>query len=621
MTHPQQVHGVGARDDDATQTYSRRDLDAAREAARALTPKRKVNLARFEQFGERGTPAGMIASDNATSLMLSGSCGVDEAVPVVRTDHRSSRSLRATKMSAAKLERRVTCQTPTLPPADSAAFEQRMTRQMSAVLDPESPAFEQRMTRQMSAVSDPEAPAFEQRMTRQMSALSDPESPAFEQRMTRQMSALSDPESPAFEQRMTRQVSAVSDPESPAFEQRMTRQMSAASDPEAPAFEQRTTRQVSAVLDPESPAFEQRMTRQVSAVLDPESPAFEQRMTRQMPCLPSAEAQAQEPPATDQAPAARTPAPADDDASSDLLGAAHWGPRATGVLSSGSIAARQGATPPSHANSSSAPAAWSRPESPPRPATPPAETSLPELDSSPSRPLVAEVSPAHESGSDWVPKLSAAATGASPLPALDLDQPETVPAPLLSGRRGWVLALATLVWLAIAGGVALLFLTPGGESPAASAPLELEGPDSAPTPAPAPAPWPMPAPSPASPSDELAPESNLEVLEEIAAPPPRVTEPGPVKKSPAKRRKSRPHASELCADTREATERAATQRDWQQVEVLTRKPTCWSSPTVADRYRIEALFELEQFEGCLTIGAQSKDPRIKQVRTLCATHL
>ena len=90
-------------------------------------------------MSERETPPGMVTSDGAAAS--TGSRGELDAVPMARTDHRSSRLRRSR----------------------GADFESRMTRQMPArsKLGGDQAEFEGRMTRQVPAVEGPRAAVTE----------------------------------------------------------------------------------------------------------------------------------------------------------------------------------------------------------------------------------------------------------------------------------------------------------------------------------------------------------------------------------------------------------------------------------------------------------------------------
>ena len=74
MTHPLHVLGVDILPD-ATQPYSKEQLEAAHQALRVAWNIPEVNPDFFADFGSRGTPAGMLVSGNARSASLSGCCG------------------------------------------------------------------------------------------------------------------------------------------------------------------------------------------------------------------------------------------------------------------------------------------------------------------------------------------------------------------------------------------------------------------------------------------------------------------------------------------------------------------------------------------------------------------
>jgi hypothetical protein len=63
--------------DERTQPYPHSKIDRLREVASSAGPRRepRVCLERFFEFGNSGTPPGMIASENATSLLIFGWCG------------------------------------------------------------------------------------------------------------------------------------------------------------------------------------------------------------------------------------------------------------------------------------------------------------------------------------------------------------------------------------------------------------------------------------------------------------------------------------------------------------------------------------------------------------------
>ncbi|NJK31064.1 MAG: hypothetical protein HC927_00880 [Deltaproteobacteria bacterium] len=121
---------------------------------------------------------------------------------------------------------------------------------------------------------------------------------------------------------------------------------------------------------------------------------------------------------------------------------------------------------------------------------------------------------------------------------------------------------------------------------------------------------------------ELLPEPEpTPELELDAEPPSTETEPdeGPRKRGKAKvpKRELAESKSDECAALRDQAKAARNKGNWKQLLQLTERRSCWARASEAKALRMQALFELDRHQECITLGGGDKSREVSKWVTIC----
>lgn len=73
-----------------------------------------------------------------------------------------------------------------------------------------------------------------------------------------------------------------------------------------------------------------------------------------------------------------------------------------------------------------------------------------------------------------------------------------------------------------------------------------------------------------------------------------------------------PHLDRDCVNHRQDAEAAQREGDWAKLELLSQRANCWRSPAQPRGLRLRALFELERYQECVELGADSNSKEVNK---------